>query len=232
MISYNSTMQPIRVWMFPEGPNPLKVIYVLEELQIPYEIKRIQMQDVKKEPLTLLNPNGRVPVIEDPNNSDLVLWESGAILTYLVERYDTDNRITYREGNEKHLLSQWLYFQASGQGPYFGQLSWFQRLHPEKLPSVIERYQNEADRILGVLEGHLANRQWLVGDKMTYVDMAWVPYTYALGFMRGNPTDEAAERERQALKGFPKVLGWHRRLTSRESWTKTAQLREKLLQSA
>ncbi|EMR69200.1 putative glutathione s- protein [Eutypa lata UCREL1] len=140
-------MKPIQVWLFPEGPNPLKVLYVLEELQLPYDIKAIAMEDVKKKTLTDLNPNGRVP---------------GAIILYLVEEYDRNNTLTYNMGNERHFLKQWLFFQVSGQGPYFGQATWFMTLHPEKLPSAIERYQREIKRVLGVMEGHLEGRQWLL----------------------------------------------------------------------
>jgi glutathione S-transferase len=59
----------------------------------------------------------------DPN-TDLVLWETGAILTYLVEQYDTKKRLTFDSLKEKNHLNQWMYFQASGQGPYFGQAGW------------------------------------------------------------------------------------------------------------
>lgn len=54
-----------------------------------------------------------------------MLWESGAVLTYLVQEYDKIHRLTYDGGNEAHLINQWLYFQASGQGPYYGQAAWY-----------------------------------------------------------------------------------------------------------
>jgi glutathione S-transferase len=62
-------------------------------------------------------------VIEDPN-TDLVLWELGAILQYLIEQYDPNNTLTYTTLKEKHHLSQWLHFQMSGQGPYWGVAGW------------------------------------------------------------------------------------------------------------
>lgn len=61
--------------------------------------------------------------IEDPNN-DLVIWESGAIITYIVEQYDTGRHLTYEGLKDRHHVNQWLHFQMSGQGPYFGQLAW------------------------------------------------------------------------------------------------------------
>ena len=63
-----------------------------------------------------------VPTIIDPNfdSEPLVLWETGAIIEYLIENYDKDHKISYTTKRERYLTSQWLYFQASGQGPYFG----------------------------------------------------------------------------------------------------------------
>lgn len=75
---------------------------------------------VKQEPFTKLNPNGRVPCIED-HNTGIVLWESGAINEYLVETYDPDGKIWYQQGHDRHYMKQWLYFQMTGQGPYYGQ---------------------------------------------------------------------------------------------------------------
>ena len=90
---------------------------------MPYEVKSIKFDDVKKKPLIDVNPNGRVPVIEDPN-TDLTLWESGAIITYLIGQYDTSHVLTYTTHPEKHHLNQWLHFQMSGEGPYYGTAGW------------------------------------------------------------------------------------------------------------
>ncbi|GKZ38570.1 glutathione S-transferase, nitrogen catabolite repression regulator [Aspergillus brasiliensis] len=148
--SIQKMTEPITVWLTPSGPNSWKVITILEELQVPYVIHSFKFDDVKKPPFIGINPNGRVPAIVDPN-TNLTLWESGAIIQYLEEVYDTDKKITYNSLNERHLLNQYLHFQMSGQGPYFGQCGWFNVLHPEKLPSAIDRYVREVHRVLGVL---------------------------------------------------------------------------------
>ena len=124
------------------------------------------MADLKKPPFEKLNPNGRVPVIEDPNTG-ITLWESGAIVEYLVETYDTKHSLTYASSPEKHFVKQWLHFQMSGQGPYFGQAAWFEKFHPEKIESAKERYKNEIKRVLKVLDKHLetSGKGYLVGDK-------------------------------------------------------------------
>ncbi|WYZ38319.1 hypothetical protein EsH8_III_000233 [Colletotrichum jinshuiense] len=217
-------MQPIRVWMAgpkeSAGPNPWKVIFILEELGLPYELKVVHASTVKLPPLTDLNPNGRVPVIEDPNR-DLVLWESGAVITYLVQEYDKDHTLTYAGGNEIHHLNQWLYFQTSGQGPYYGQAAWFKIHHPEHVQSAIDRYVNEIQRVLGVLNRSLEGKEWLVGDKMTFADMAFVPYNSLLHLVSGCQPDEA-------LKDYPNVDAWHKRMSSRDSWKKVQELKSTL----
>ncbi|KAK8078921.1 hypothetical protein PG994_002728 [Apiospora phragmitis] len=164
-----NTMKPIRIWLTRKltwrlpapGPNPWKVVFVLEELGIPYEVKSIKFDHVKDKPLTDVNPNGRVPAIEDPS-TDQTLWESGAIITYLVDQYDTEHALTYTGLADKHHLNQ------------------FVNLHPEKLPSAIDRYTKQVTRVLGVLEGWLDGKDWLVGDKMTYAVMVWVSWNERL----------------------------------------------------
>lgn len=75
---------------------------------------KVEFTDVKKEHFTTVNPNGRLPAITDPNTG-ITLWESGAIIEYLVETYDTENRLSYTSFPEKFHLKQFLAFQMSGQ---------------------------------------------------------------------------------------------------------------------
>lgn len=114
-----SSLKPITLYSHAAGPNPWKVAIILEELGVPYHNV---FPKVKEEPFLSINPNGRVPAIEDPNTG-ITLWESGAIITYLIDNYDKDEKISYKSTPEKYLSDQWLAFQISGQGPYFGQVS-------------------------------------------------------------------------------------------------------------
>ncbi|KAI4175067.1 MAG: hypothetical protein LQ346_008130 [Caloplaca aetnensis] len=198
-----------------------KVLLILEELQVPYEIKSIKFEEIKKKPFTDLNPNGRVPAIEDPNTG-LTLWESGAIILYLIEQYDTKKTLTYDTLVERNQLNQWLLFQTSGQGPYYGQASWFHVLHPEKVISVINRYVEESRRICGVLEGCLHGKNWLVGDKMTFADLAFVPWNDRLDVV-------LMVAEEKKFDGFPNVKAWHERMVSRPSWRKAMETRARLM---
>jgi len=104
--------------------------------------------------------------------------QSGAIIEYLVQEYDRSSKLTYITSPQRYLLLSWLHFQVSGQGPYFGQAAWFLVSHHEKnSESAIERYQNEIKRVLGVIDTHLKETggEYLVGDKCTYANLAWVP---------------------------------------------------------
>ncbi|KAL2278520.1 hypothetical protein FJTKL_14434 [Diaporthe vaccinii] len=218
--------KPIRVWITPPGPNPWKAIFLFEELGLNYEIKSFRFDDVKKKPFTDINPNGRVPAIEDPNTG-LTLWESGAIYQYLAEQYDTPaHHVSYGTLQERHLCNQWLHFQMSGQGPYFGQCGWFQHLHPEKIQSAIDRYANEIKRVLGVIEGALAAKpadsQWLVGNKMTFADMAFVPWNTRLDAVLVQSWDEVWE-------GLPHVRAWHERMVELPSWKRSMERRAVLM---
>ncbi|RYP73000.1 hypothetical protein DL771_003868 [Monosporascus sp. 5C6A] len=127
-----------------------------------------------------------------------------AILEYLVEQYDKDHKISYAEAPEKFLAKQWLFFQVSGQGPYYGQAVWFTRYHPEKLPSAVKRYVDEIHRVTGVLEKALEKGDWLVGDKCTYADLSFIAW------QRGVPRFVVDIYEK-----FPKVGAWMKRMESR-----------------
>ncbi|KAL1606538.1 Transcriptional regulator ure2 [Paraconiothyrium brasiliense] len=172
------SIQPIELWGHWGAPNPWKVCMVLEELRLQYKVHYKELTETKTEDYLEINPNGRLPAIKDPN-SGLTLWESGAIIQYLVDQYDTEGKISYKSFPRKYLTQQWLAFQISGQGPYFGQATWFARFHAERIPSAIDRYVNEIFRVTGVLDKALQDNGtgWLVGDKMTYADLSFITWS-------------------------------------------------------
>ncbi|KAI5463765.1 glutathione transferase 1 [Mariannaea sp. PMI_226] len=203
----SSDLKPITLYVHIQGPNPKKVLIILEELGIPY--KAIPIHDPKDESYLKINPNGRLPAIVDPNNDDLALWESGAIVEYLVENYDKENKLTFTSNPEKWQLKQYLHFQMSGQGPYYGQNVWFNHFHPEPVPSAKERYREQTIRVLGVLDGILEGKEYLVGDKCTYADLAFVPWNNIIGFM-GDTAEKA-----NAEENYKNYFAWHQRLLAR-----------------
>ncbi|PON21930.1 URE2 [Trichoderma gamsii] len=170
-------LQPIELWGHWGAPNPWKVCIILEELKLPYVIHQLEFSQVKEEHYVKLNPNGRLPTIKDPNTG-ITLWESGAIILYLVEQYDNDGKISSKSAPEKHLAQQWLAFQISGQGPYFGQATWFARFHAEKLQSAVDRYVGEILRVTEVLDRALERNGtgWLVGNSLTYADLSFITW--------------------------------------------------------
>ncbi|CCL99910.1 uncharacterized protein FIBRA_01935 [Fibroporia radiculosa] len=195
------------------GPNGWKVVFVLKELGLEYETIYLDLvKGEQKAPgFTKYNPNGRIPALIDHGNNDFVVWESCAILVYLVEKYDPTHKISPVDAGEKITQLQWLFFQASGQGPYFGQVVTFQLFHSEKIPSAIERYQKEVIRVLGVLESVLSKQEWLVGGKYTIADLSFIPW---------NTRVESLVESYEGFnfeKDFPAVYKWHNAILSRKA---------------
>jgi glutathione S-transferase len=205
------SLKPITLWGHTSGPNPWKVMMIMEELNVPYEHKLIEFPDMKKAPFESINPNGRVPAIEDPNTG-ITIWESGAILEYLVETYDKQHTISFAAGSKEYYeTKQWLHYQMSGQGPYFGQAVWFTRFHGEKVPSAVERYVNEIRRVSGVLNGVLENKEYLVGGKYSYADAAFVPWFGVVALWSDKINLET---------DFPHVNAWLNRIKARPAISK------------
>ncbi|PSS32162.1 hypothetical protein PHLCEN_2v2070 [Hermanssonia centrifuga] len=203
------------------GPNGWKVAIVLEELGLTYESIYLDFQksEHKAPEHVKFNPNGRIPTLIDHKNNDFVIWESDAILLYLEEKYDPENKLNVTTEEDKFVLLQWLFFQASGQGPYYGQAAWFTFFHPEKIPSAQERYKKETLRVLGVLEGVLSKQEWIVGGKPTIGDLSFVTWNqFALNILN---MDEGFSFQQE----FPAVSAWHAKLEARESVKKIAEIK-------
>jgi glutathione S-transferase len=144
-------------------PNGWKASVALEELGLPYEVHPIDLgRNQQKEDWYLkLNPNGRIPTIVDRDHDDFAVFESGAILVYLAEK---TGRLMPTDAKGRSRVIQWVMFQMGGIGPMMGQANVFFRYFPEKIPSVIDRYQNESRRLLEVLDRRLGECEWLAGD--------------------------------------------------------------------
>ncbi|NVJ70638.1 MAG: glutathione S-transferase N-terminal domain-containing protein [Alphaproteobacteria bacterium] len=159
-------------------PNGYKASIALEEMDLPYDMKAIDLSsgDQKSEWFTAINPNGRIPALVDHESGDFCVFESGAILLYLAEK---TGRLLPMEPKAKSTAVQWLMFQMGGVGPMQGQANVFFRYFPEKIPAVIERYQNETRRLYEVLDKRLAEVPYLAGEEYTIADIANFPWVMA-----------------------------------------------------
>ncbi|MTI42162.1 GST-like protein [Roseibium hamelinense] len=144
-------------------PNGWKASVTLEELSLPYEahVVNILEGDQKKPGFLAINPNGRIPAIVDRSADNFAVFESGAIMIYLAEK---TGRLLPSDAKGRSKVIQWLMFQMGGVGPMMGQANVFFRYLPEKIPTAVSRYQNEGRRLFEVLDGHLAENEWLAGD--------------------------------------------------------------------
>ena len=155
-------------------PNGRKVSIALEEMQIPYTVKLVNIRDQqqKEQRFLKINPNGRIPAIVDRTAQDFAVFESGAILMYLAEKVGAP---WLADTRRRSRVLQWLMFQMGGVGPMQGQANVFVRYFPERLPSVIARYQNEVKRLYGVMDTRLAEVEFLA-DEYSIADMATYPW--------------------------------------------------------
>jgi len=144
-------------------PNGHKVSVTLEELGLDYNVHALSLTDgdQKKDSFLKINPNGRIPAIIDRDSGDFPIFESGAIMIYLAEK---TGKLMPTDIKGRSLVIQWLMFQMGGLGPMMGQANVFHRYFPEKIQVVIDRYQNESSRLLGVLDKHLSDHEYLAGD--------------------------------------------------------------------
>ena len=148
-------------------PNGRKASIMLEEIGLAYTLHALDFkkEEQKTPEFLALNPNGRIPAIVDHDagfeGGPLVVFESGAILIYLA---DKTGKLLAPSGRARYAAIEWVMFQMSAVGPMFGQYFHFAAAAPEKLPYAIERYAKESLRIFGVLDGRLADRDYLAGD--------------------------------------------------------------------
>ena len=174
---------------FNGAPNPNKVALFLEESGLPYELVPVDTR--KGEQFTpafrAINPNSKTPAIED---GDVKVFDSNAILLYLAEK--TGKFLPANTPTARAELLSWLMFVVSGIGPYSGQAVHFKHFAPKDLEKGLEyahnRYQFEAQRHYGVLNDHLANSRYMIGDTYTIVDMALWGWARMAPFVLGEET--------------------------------------------
>jgi GST-like protein len=207
-------------------PNGHKVHILLEELALPYQVHPVDIGagDQFKPEFLRISPNNKVPALVDsdgPDGKPIALFESGAILIYLAEKY---NRFVPADLRERYEMLQWLMFQMAGVGPMLGQAHHFRIYAPEPVPYAIDRYTNEAKRLYGVLDRRLAENPWVGCDEYSIADMAIWPWLRSWKNQGVEMTD------------FPNVAAWFEKIDQREAVQRgvkvLTELRKPLLDEA
>lgn len=184
--------------------NGYKPVIFLEEAGVPYDLTPIDFgkQEQKAPAYLELNPNGKIPTIED-RAEGRAIFESGAILWHLAEKY---GQFLPAGAVERSEVMQWLFFQVGHIGPMMGQAMYFQRIaapngHEE--PFSIKRYRDETRRLLEVLDARLTGRDWLAAGKYSIADMAVYPWARAYPWAR------------VGIEGLPHLKAWFDRIDAR-----------------
>ncbi len=210
-------LHPERIQLYSlPTPNGVKASIMLEETGLPYEphLVNFETEDQLSPEFMSLNPNNKIPALIDPDGpggEPLALFESGAILIYLAEK---TGKFMPRDAAARYQTIQWLMWQMGGLGPMFGQLGFFHKFagktYEDKRPR--DRYLAESKRLLAVLNGHLATRQWLMGDEYTIADIATFPWVrnlvgfYGAGELVGIADFPHVTRTLQAFVARPAVV--------------------------
>lgn len=146
------------------APNGFKVAIILSELNLNFNTIFLDFNNGEQRApeFVTINPNARVPALIDHQNENTSIWESGAIILYLVSKYLKENgECPLWSDNliEQSQIASWLFFQTSGHAPMIGQALHFRYFHSCSVPSAVERYTDEVRRVYGVLEMALAERR-------------------------------------------------------------------------
>ena len=177
---------------------------MIEETALPYKVHAINIgqNDQFKPEFIKLNPNSKIPAIVDPDGPDgepMAMMESGAILVYLAGK---TGKFLPASTRGKYEALQWLMFQMGGVGPIFGQVHHFLRAAKEAVPYAIERYTRETQRLYGVLDARLKDRDYLAGE-YSIADIATYPWVARY------------EWHKTDLNAYPHVKRWFDAISAR-----------------
>ncbi|MGO8830959.1 MAG: glutathione S-transferase N-terminal domain-containing protein [Steroidobacteraceae bacterium] len=199
-------------------PNGHKITMLLEETDMPYRLIPVNIgkgEQFKPEFLAI-SPNNRIPAIVDHNplggGAPISVFESGAILLYLAQKSEQFIPESVRGSTE---VIEWLFWQVAGLGPMAGQNHHFSRYAPEKIPYAVERYVKETNRLYGVLNKRLADREFVAG-------------AYSIADMAAYPWVVPHEAQGQNLADFPHLKRWFESVKSRPATIRAYELGAKI----
>lgn len=207
----------IDLWYWPT-PNGWKITIMLEECELPYEVRLVNIgrgEQFSAEFLAI-SPNNRMPAIVDHEptggGAALSIFESGAILVYLAEK---TGRFLPRDTAGRYEVLQWLFWQVGGLGPMAGQTHHFRNYASEKIAYAIDRYTDEVNRLYGVMNRRLADREFLAGD-------------YSIADMAAWPWVVPWKRQGQNLDDFSHLRRWFDTIRARPAVQKGFAIGEEL----
>jgi GSH-dependent disulfide-bond oxidoreductase len=186
-------------------PNGHKIPIFLEEAELPYTIHPINIAkgDQFGAEFLKISPNNKIPAIVDQapanGNEPVAIFESGAILQYLAEK---TGKFLPTEIHHRMEVIQWLFWQVGGLGPMLGQNHHFVQYAPEKIPYAISRYVKETERLYGVLDKRLADREFIAGE-------------YSIADMAAYPWIVPHESQQMDLNHFTNVKRWFEAIKAR-----------------
>ena len=189
------------------SPNVTKVIIALEELGVEHRLEHVDVFRNRIEAIEAWSPFGKVPVIVDRDAGDLPIFESGAILVHLAERYD-DGALLPREPAARAAVLQWLFAQVAAVGPLLGQNNHFRLLPQEAGSYGARRYAEQARHVYRVLDARLAASPYLAGETYSLADIATFPWA-AYVPLHGHRWSE-----------FPALHAWWERVGERPAVTR------------
>ena len=187
-------------------PNGLKLNLFMEETGLPHRIIRVDIGKGEqfRPDFLAISPNNKIPALVDHDppggGAPISLFESGAMLLYLA---DKTGRFIPQDLRGRVEVLQWLFWQVGGLGPMAGQNGHFVVYAPEKVPYAIERYVKETNRLYGVLDRRLADREFVAGDDYSIADMAIYPWIVP------------HEPHGQNLDDFPHLKRWFETIGAR-----------------
>jgi GSH-dependent disulfide-bond oxidoreductase len=195
--------EPIELYYWPT-PNGWKISIMLEECRLPYVVRPVDISKGEQfqSDFLAISPNNRIPAIVDPDGPgrrSIAVFESGAILQYLGRK---TGKFYPRDERARTAVDEWLFWQVGGLGPMAGQAVHFRRYAPEPFYYAIARYTDEVNRLYGVMNTRLAQREFLA-DRYSIADIA------SVGWVR------LAERQGQDLAAFPHLQRWYEMIRAR-----------------
>jgi len=201
-------------------PNGRKIAIMLEETGLPYKVVPVNIGRGEQfaPDFLAISPNNRMPAIVDDEPKDggapLSVFESGAILEYLAEK---SGRFMPADVRGKYEVVQWVYWQMAGLGPMCGQAHHFRVYAPEKIEYAIDRFTNEVNRLYGVMDKRLADREYLAGD-------------YSIADMASWPWIVPWKTQGQDLEHFPHLKRWFDAISKRPAVERARAVGRELVQ--